>query len=163
MENQKQEVQKEERSLSKRIFGAYDHVDSVKVITHEVTPEPGFENQNGFLDETIRLLKDQGRDVYVSEAVSAVGPEAFIKVPAIRERQSGVKGKLNAAAFRVLESFYGAPEDLRKLGAILFKLGDDWSNIEDPQVKSALLEADTKFPFKHTPRMPLGTPLNNPR
>ncbi|MBI2128964.1 hypothetical protein HYU07_01880 [Candidatus Woesearchaeota archaeon] len=144
---------------SNRLFGMYDHCDPLKVVMHKEVPKPRFEYQKEFLDYVTQILRESGRDVFLSEATTAIGPDAYVNVPTIRERQPGFKGTLRDITFRILDTFYGAPHDLRGLGGILYQLGDDFLDIEDPQVREALEKADSKYPHQHIPQMPLGTPL----
>jgi len=146
------------REGTDRLYGVYDHVDPIAVAIGEHFL-PDYSGQDEFLNDVVRALSAQERDVFISNTTTAVGPEAYMRVPTIRERQSGVKGKLRELAFAFLDPFYGAPNDIRRLGGVLYQLGDSFSGVTDAQVRKALGNADMRHPYFHRPTMPLGTPL----
>lgn len=142
--------------ISHRIHGAYDHCDPAKVAAWEETPQPRFDYQAGFLNDIVRTLREQGRDVFLGSMALEVGFGAEMKVPMIRERQPGVRGALRGLAFRLLTPMVNG---LRDLGAALYVLGDSYEDIKDKHVQEAVKAADMRNPYNHVPRMPLGMPL----
>jgi len=143
-----------------RIFGIYDHHDPVAVALRDDIPTPQFSQQQAFLNEVVEQLRREGRDIHISRTGTGSSLGDYERVLTVREHESSIMGVLRNAVFRFMELWYGAPRDLRKLGNILYRLGDDFSEIEDLQVRKALEAADKIHPYTHQARMPIGTHLS---
>lgn len=90
------------------------------------------------INQVMEVLKASGRDVYVKKTSSAIGHNQWMDVPTIREKQSGFKGKFRDWKFNRIQGSYGCTDLIRDLGGVLYKMGDNLTDINDELTKQAV-------------------------
>lgn len=120
------------------------------------SPTPNYHNEKPFLEEAVRILRSQGRDVFIGKVTMAINPISDQDFPAIRERQPGIRGFFRELRY-ALDGDSFSPYLLRqdcinvgnRLGGILYNTLEGINpNINDPQLRKAIEDANKKYPYR---------------
>lgn len=130
---------------------------NIPLMTHGYAG-PMYESQREFLDSIVEELRKSGRDVSVSYNGSrncylqySTGLRCRFYAPTIREKQTGLSGKLKNMTFGLLEANTSTPRGhmkLRDIGGILYQVGDFESQISDPAVREIVVQAHKRHPAR---------------